>query len=185
MTEAWRVHLFWCICSTAFGVSLNKAIVAWAPRSWMRDVWGTPWYSWRIGSLHQALVFPPLCVAATLAWTRTAAEATATAYLHSELSEHEGSPCHLAFHYMFWGYLMKDMFIDMEMVLYLHHVLCLVLCTMSMAGWEKGDFFLTFRGSYLGQFRSFRLIFGREIISRRVLEEWTLSSTHFIAKLTS
>ena len=52
-------------------------------------------------------------------------------------------------------------------------------------GWEKGDFFSPFEARISVSFHSFRLIFGREIISRRVLEEWTLSLTHFIAKLTS
>ena len=53
------------------------------------------------------------------------------------------------------------------------------------AGWEKGDFFSPFEARISVSFHSFRLIFGRELISRRVLEEWTLSLTHFIAKLTS
>ena len=52
-------------------------------------------------------------------------------------------------------------------------------------GWEKGDFFSPFEARISVSFHSFRLIFGRETISRGVLEEWTLSVTHFIAKLKS
>ena len=55
----------------------------------------------------------------------------------------------------------------------------------SYPGSEKGDFFSPFEARISVSFHSFRLIFGRELISRRVLEEWTLSLTHFIAKLTS
>ena len=55
----------------------------------------------------------------------------------------------------------------------------------SRPGSEKGDFFSPFEARISVSFHSFRLIFGREIISRRVLEEWTLSLTHFIAKHSS
>ena len=52
-------------------------------------------------------------------------------------------------------------------------------------GGKRVIFFSPFEARISVSFHSFRLIFGRELISRRVLEEWTLSLTHFIAKLTS
>ena len=50
-------------------------------------------------------------------------------------------------------------------------------------GWETGDSFSPFEARSSVSFHSFRLIFGREIIDRRVLEGWTRSLTHFITKL--
>ena len=93
---------------------------------------GTPWYSWRVGSLHQAFVFPPLLLLSLRAWFATH-DGALSDWLHSSWASNAGSPAHAAFHYAFFGYLMKDMFVKMSAVFYAHHVLCLVLTVMSIA----------------------------------------------------
>lgn len=132
MGAAARHHVLCCAASTALGHGLNRCCETLGPRRWMRDVMGTPWYSWRIGSLHQAFVFPPLLLLSLRAWFATH-DGALSDWLHSSWASNAGSPAHAAFHYAFFGYLMKDMFVKMSAVFYAHHVLCLVLTVMSIA----------------------------------------------------
>ena len=100
-------HAFWCCASTAFGVGVNRAVDALGPKRWQRDVRGTAWVSWRIGSIHQALFFPPLCVAAVLWWWRETVEGggtpSLTLWFHSAFAEN--GTAHAAYHWLFFGYL--------------------------------------------------------------------------------
>ena len=61
-------HVAWCAASTAVGALVNHGCEAFGPASWKRDIMGTPWFSWRIGSLHQALVFLPCLFLSMRAW---------------------------------------------------------------------------------------------------------------------
>lgn len=131
---ALAAHAAWCGLSTAVGVVVNWA-VEFGPASWRRDIWGTPWISWRIGVIYQSLVFPPLLALAVAHWWRAAADPSLANWLHSAWAENGAALA--AHHYAFFGYLMKDMFVKMDALLYLHHVVSLVLTVLSIAEWPN------------------------------------------------
>ena len=103
---ALAAHALWCGLSTMLGLLVNWA-VGFGPAHWRRDVWGTPWISWRIGSLHQLVIFPPCCALAVWQWWRDQETPTLAGWLHSGWAEN--GLFHAAHHYVFFGYLMKDM----------------------------------------------------------------------------
>lgn len=128
------VHALGCTLVVSIGLAVNAFFNHLAPASCRKDVFGSPLYSWRIGVIHQVILFPT-CFLLAVCSTKTPLP-TWSAWLNATWAE-LGTPWHALFHYIFFGYVAKDMTIPMALATQAHHMLCICLVVLSLLEWPQ------------------------------------------------
>jgi hypothetical protein len=125
-------HCLGCVLITGVGLLINSAFERYSSPRCLRLHSGSALYTYWIGCTVQLALLPALL---TLIVRDTAPRfATWSLWLNAEWSQLT-SPWHALFHYVFFGYLMKDMFTPMSTVFYVHHAVCMALTVLSLAEW--------------------------------------------------
>ena len=125
-------HALGLSAATLLGVGSNLAIGRFGGEWAQREIEGSPAYTYYVSCVSQALIFPAVLAMALRDWARVHGRSWCSlrAWLHSRWPD--ASPWRRVFHYLVFGYFMKDMFIPMSALIYAHHVLCLLLTVASL-----------------------------------------------------
>ena len=127
-------HFLGCITATVLGYVLNVVFERCLPKNFLKPINGSPRYTFWISFGFQTFIFPMcfmLCVFYSSHMRISKETLTVSIWLNSHWHEIESMWISI-FHYCFFGYLAKDMFIPMTLPLYAHHVVCMLLILSSL-----------------------------------------------------
>ena len=121
------------IVATVLDSALCLFLDKGGPDSWRIEVSGSPLWSWYVGGLHQAIVFPSFCSYAMLPVLQ--GKLPFREWLSTSFSDGSAPLGCVYLHVALLAYFIKDcLMTKLSAIIWAHHIVCLLAVTSSMTG---------------------------------------------------